>query len=177
MIGNSARRTFVLCHVIVRPSLSVMLTRAGLGRSGGAMLVTTKGRYALRVIIDLAEREGEGYLPLRDIAHRLGISEKYLESVLKTLVRDHLIEGMRGKGGGYRLTRPAADYTAGEVLRATEGSLAPVAGLDNGEVFRIEEPRCHGMWEKLDALIEDYLDGVKVTDLCVSTLAGNDYVI
>lgn len=141
------------------------------------MLVSTKGRYALRVVIDLAEREGEGYLPLRDIAHRLGISEKYLESVLKTLVSDHLIEGMRGKGGGYRLTRPAAEYTAGEVLRATEGSLAPVAGLDNGEAFRIEEPRCHGMWEKLGALIEDHLDGVKVTDLCVSTLAGNDYVI
>lgn len=141
------------------------------------MLVSTKGRYALRVIIDLAEREGEGYLPLRDIAYRLGISEKYLESVLKTLVRDHLIEGMRGKGGGYRLTRPAADYTVGEVLRATEGSLTPVAGLDNEEAFRIEGPRCHGMWEKLDVLIEDYLDGVKVTDLCVSTLAGNDYVI
>lgn len=141
------------------------------------MLVSTKGRYALRVIVDLAEHEGEGNLPLRDIAHRLDISEKYLESVLKTLVCDHLIEGMRGKGGGYRLTRPAADYTAGEVLRATEGSLAPVAGLDNEEAFRIEEPRCHGMWEKLDALIEDYLDDVKVTDLCVSTLAGNDYVI
>lgn len=141
------------------------------------MLVSTKGRYALRVVIDLAEHEGEGYLPLRDIAARLDISEKYLESVLKTLVRDHLIEGMRGKGGGYRLTRQAADYTVGEVLRATEGSLAPVAGLDNGEAFRIEEPRCHGMWEKLDVLIEDYLDGVKVTDLCVSTLAGNDYVI
>lgn len=141
------------------------------------MLVSTKGRYALRVVIDLAEHEGEGYLTLRDIAARLDISEKYLESVLKTLVRDHLIEGMRGKGGGYRLTRPAADYTAGEVLHATEGSLAPVAGLDNGEAFRIEEPRCHEMWEKLDALIEDYLDDVKVTDLCVSTLAGNDYVI
>ena len=141
------------------------------------MLVSTKGRYALRVIIDLAEREGEGYLPLRDVAHRLGISEKYLESVLKTLVRDHLIEGMRGKGGGYRLTRPAADYTAGEVLRAIEGSLTPVAGLDNEEAFRIEEPRCHEMWEKLDALIEDYLDDVKITDLCISTLAGNDYVI
>lgn len=141
------------------------------------MLVSTKGRYALRVIVDLAEHEGEGYLPLRNVAHRLGISEKYLESVLKTLVRDHLIEGMRGKGGGYRLARPAADYTAGEVLRSTEGSLAPVAGLDDVGAFRAEEPRCHDMWEKLDALIEDYLDDVKVTDLCVSTLAGNDYVI
>lgn len=141
------------------------------------MLVSTKGRYALRVIVDLAEREGEGYLPLRDIAHRLGISKKYLESVLKTLVRNHLIEGLRGKGGGYRLTRQAADYTAGEVLRSTEGSLAPVAGLDDVGTFRAEEPRCHDMWEKLDALIEDYLDDVKITDLCVSTLAGNDYVI
>ncbi len=141
------------------------------------MLVSTKGRYALRVMIDLAEHEGEGYLPLRDIAARQSISEKYLESILKTLVRDRLIEGLRGKGGGYKLTRAAADYTVGEVLRATEGSLAPVSGLDDPQAFRAEEPRCHEMWEKLDGLIGDYLDSVKVTDLCAHTLAGNDYVI
>ncbi len=141
------------------------------------MLVSTKGRYALRVMIDLAEHEGEGYLPLRDIAGRLSISDKYLESILKTLVAGRLIEGQRGKGGGYRLTRAAADYTAGEVLRATEGSLAPVSGMEDAGAFAAAEPRCHEMWQHLDGLITGYLDGVKLGDLATKTLAGNDYVI
>ena len=141
------------------------------------MLVSTKGRYALRVMIDLAEHEGEGYLPLRDIAQCQDISEKYLESILKSLVRAHLIEGMRGKGGGYRLTRDADQATVGEVLRLTEGSLAPVAGLDDPDDFRLSEQRCHDMWVKLDALIGDYLDGITIADLAVPSLVGNDYVI
>lgn len=141
------------------------------------MLVSTKGRYALRVMIDLAEHVGEGYLPLRDIARRQDISEKYLESILKVLVKDRLIEGLRGKGGGYRLTRAASDYTVGEVLRLTEGSLDPVSGLDDPEGFRMEESRCHEMWAGLSKLIGDYLDDYTIEDLCVNTLAGNDYVI
>lgn len=141
------------------------------------MLVSTKGRYALRTMIDLAEHVGEGYLPLRDIARRQNISEKYLESVLKLLVRGRLIEGLRGKGGGYRLTRDAADYSVLEVLRLTEGSLAPVSGLEETESFRAEEPRCHEMWEGLASRIDDYLAGFTIADLCVTTLAGNDYVI
>lgn len=141
------------------------------------MLVSTKGRYALRVMIDLAEHVGEGYLPLRDIARRQDISEKYLESILKVLVRARLIEGLRGKGGGYRLTRDASDYTVGEVLRLTEGSLAPVSGLEDERTFRVEETRCHEMWVKLDRIISDYLDGIKISDLCVDSLVGNDYVI
>lgn len=142
-----------------------------------AMLVSTKGRYALRVMIDLAEHVGEGYLPLRDIARRQDISEKYLESILKVLVRSRLIEGLRGKGGGYRLTRDASDYTVGEVLRLTEGSLAPVSGLEDEQTFRVEEARCFEMWVKLDRIISDYLDGIKISDLCVDSLVGNDYVI
>lgn len=141
------------------------------------MLVSTKGRYALRVMVDLAEHEGEGFVPLRDIAARQQISDKYLESILKSLVRDHLIESLRGKNGGYQLARSASDYTAGEVLRATEGSLAPVAGMDDVVRFRAEEPRCHAMWEGLDELIGRYLDDVKVSDLATVSLAGNDYVI
>lgn len=141
------------------------------------MLVSTKGRYALRTMIDLAEHVGDGYLPLRDIARRQNISEKYLESVLKLLVRGKLIEGLRGKGGGYRLTRDAADYTVLEVLRLTEGSLAPVSGLEDTARFRDEEPRCHEMWEGLANRIEDYLAGYTIADLCVTSLAGNDYVI
>ena len=141
------------------------------------MLVSTNGRYALRVMIDLAEHVGEGYLPLRDIARRQDISEKYLESILKVLVKAKLIEGLRGKGGGYRLTRDAADYTVGEVLRLTEGSLDPVSGLDDPAAFRLEESRCHEMWMGLAKLIGDYLDNYTVADLCVTSLAGNDYVI
>lgn len=141
------------------------------------MLVSTKGRYALRVMIDLAEHEGDGYLPLRDIAARQSISDKYLESILKALVRDRLVSSLRGKNGGYKLSRPAGDYTVGEVLRATEGSLDPASGMDDLEQFRSEEPRCHEMWERLGAIIDEYLDGIRVSDLCVTSLAGNDYVI
>ena len=81
------------------------------------MLISTKGRYALRVMIDLAEHQGAGYIPLKEIAQRQGISEKYLESILKTLVKGNILKGVRGKGGGYMLTRPPKDYTVGEIYR------------------------------------------------------------
>lgn len=141
------------------------------------MLVSTKGRYALRVMVDLAEHTGDGYLPLRDIAQRQNISDKYLESILAVLVRERVVEGLRGKGGGYRLCRSASDYTVGEILRMTEGSLAPVSGMDNQARFRLEETRTADMWARLNVLISDYLDSVKISDLCVDSLAGNDYVI
>ena len=89
------------------------------------MLVSTKGRYALRVIVDLAEHASEGRIPLRQIADRQGISEKYLENILSTLVRHGILSGLRGKGGGYCLTREPDQFTVGEVLRLTEGSLLP----------------------------------------------------
>lgn len=141
------------------------------------MLVSTKGRYALRVMIDLSEHTGEGYLPLRDIASRQNISEKYLESILSVLVRSGVVEGLRGKGGGYRLCREPSDYTAGEILRLTEGSLAPVSGMEHPDTFRVEEARTSQMWTELDKLIANYLDSVKISDLCVTSMAGNDYVI
>ena len=89
------------------------------------MMVSTKGRYALRVMIDLAEHQTDGYIPLKEIASRQNISEKYLESIIKSLVKSNMLVGLRGKGGGYRLTREPDQYTIGEVLRLTEGSLAP----------------------------------------------------
>lgn len=141
------------------------------------MLVSTKGRYALRVMIDMSEHTGDGYLPLRDIARRQNISEKYLESILALLVRSKLVEGLRGKGGGYKLTRTPSEYTVGEVLRLTEGSLAPVSGMENPEKFRTEEPRTYSMWDGLEKVIDNYLDNVKISDLCISSMAGNDYVI
>ena len=91
------------------------------------MMISTKGRYALRVMIELAQRQEEGYISLKEVAQNQEISEKYLEAIMKNLVTAGLAVGMRGKGGGYRLARPAAECSAGEILRAAEGSLAPVA--------------------------------------------------
>ena len=131
------------------------------------MMISTKGRYALRVMIDLAENQKDGYLPLKEIAERQEISEKYLENILKTLVRHKLLTGLRGKGGGYRLTRSPEEYTVGGILRLTEGTLAPVACLEEGakECPRRTNCRTVPMWEKLNFLINSYLDGITVADL------------
>ena len=107
------------------------------------MLVSTKGRYALRVMVDLAEHQAAGRIPLKEIAARQGISEKYLENILATLVRANMLSGMRGKGGGYVLTRPPEQYTVGEILRLTEGSLAPVACLDGDCKGCSRSDECH----------------------------------
>ena len=92
-------------------------------------MISTKGRYALRVMLDLAEHGNKGYIPLKDIAKRQNISDKYLESILKSLVKQKMLKGLRGKGGGYQLTRTPAEYSVGEILEVAEGSLAPVACL------------------------------------------------
>lgn len=143
------------------------------------MLVSTKGRYALRVLVDMAERQTGGYIPLKEIARRQGISEKYLESILKALVKRGILTGLRGKGGGYRLNRPPEQYTVGEVLRLTEGSLAPVACLDGDAVScaRASECRTFAMWQGLDKAIQAYLDGYTIADLAQSGQSGDFYVI
>ena len=97
------------------------------------MLVSTKGRYALRVMLELAQSDSTVYMPLPLIAEKQGISEKYLESIISVLSKAGLVDGLRGKGGGYRLNRPAADYSVGQILRLTEGSLAPVTCLESEE--------------------------------------------
>lgn len=142
------------------------------------MLVSTKGRYALRVIIDLAEHQAAGRIPLKEIAERQSVSEKYLENILSILVRNGLLSGMRGKGGGYRLTRDPDQITAGEVLRLTEGSLAPVSCLEGGRkgCERAAECPTIGMWTELDRMIGTYLDSVTIADL-VASPRGFDYVI
>lgn len=131
------------------------------------MLISTKGRYALRVMADLAERPAEGYVPLKEIAGRQGISEKYLEAIIKLLVKAGLLSGVRGKGGGYRLTRPPEQYTVGEILRLTEESLAPVAclGTDASPCARSASCRTLPLWQGLDRVIGEYLDGVTLADL------------
>lgn len=143
------------------------------------MIVSTKGRYALRVIVDLAEHQTDGFIPLKEIAQRQEISEKYLESILKNLVRSKLLTGLRGKGGGYRLTRAPEQYTVGDILRLTEGSMAPVAclGEDAAQCSRMSSCRTLSMWKKLDDIINDYFDSITIADLMVSAQPGNDYVI
>lgn len=143
------------------------------------MLVSTKGRYALRIMIDLAEHQSEGYIPLKETADRQDISEKYLESILKILVRNKFVTGLRGKGGGYRLTRSPDQYTIGSILQATELSLAPVSCLDPSQDSCPRKYGCRTLpvWQGLNKLINDYLEGITLADLLRPEEAGDDYVI
>lgn len=143
------------------------------------MIVSTKGRYALRVMIDLAEHQAERYVPLKEVAARQDISEKYLENILKVLVQNGFLEGLRGKGGGYRLTRSPDQYTVAEILLLTEGSLAPVSCLTPGAPAceRMANCRTYTMWKGLNDLIIDYFGKITLADLAVPEQAGNDYVI
>lgn len=139
------------------------------------MLISTKGRYALRVLLDLAEHQTDGFIPLKEIAVRQEISEKYLESILKILVRRGLLTGLRGKGGGYRLTQPPEHCTVGDILRLTEESLAPVACLERPErpCPRQADCRTLGLWQGLDRVISGYLDSVTLADLMTPPPAGS----
>ena len=131
------------------------------------MMVSTRGRYALRVMLDLCENNDGSYIPLNDIAKRQGISEKYLESVVAALVKAGFLEGLRGKRGGYRLTKTPEEYSVGSILRLTEKSMAPVACLDC-EVNTCERKdtcKTLPLWEKLDERVNGYLDGVSLKDL------------
>ena len=143
------------------------------------MIVSTKGRYALRVMIDLAEHQAERYVPLKEVAARQEISEKYLENILKVLVQNGFLEGLRGKGGGYRLTRSPDQYTVAEILLLTEGSLAPVSCLTPGAPAceRMANCRTYTMWKGLNDLIADYFGKITLADLAAPEQAGNDYVI
>ena len=143
------------------------------------MLISTKGRYALRVMIDLAEVGSGEFISLKEIAKRQEISEKYLESIIRTLVKANVVESLRGKGGGYRLTKNPEQYTVGSILRLTEESLAPVACLEEtaGTCPRSGQCRTLALWQGLDKVIQDYLESVTIADLIEQCPAGDDYVI
>ena len=143
------------------------------------MLISTRGRYALRVLTDLAEHQTDGYIPLKEIAQRQDISEKYLESIIKILVRSGLLAGLRGKGGGYRLNRPPEQITVGSVLQLAEGTLSPVSCLEQNAApcARASECRTLQLWQGLDQVISDYLESKTIPDLMCSGEAGNNYVI
>lgn len=135
-------------------------------------MISTKGRYALRVMTDLAQQPADSYIPLKDIAARQEISEKYLEIILKVLVKEKLLKGLRGKGGGYKLTRSPEAYTIGEILELAEGPLAPVACLmpDASRCPREEKCITLPLWKKFDTLIHDFFYQITLKDLLDGTL-------
>ena len=143
------------------------------------MRISTKGRYALRVMIDLAEHNSGNYIPLKDIVARQEISQKYLEGIMTDLAKAGFLDGQHGKGGGYKLNRSPDNITVGEVLRIAEGDLAPIAclGENAGPCSRAAECRTLPMWEKLYTMIRDYFDGITLADLMINDSEGNNYVI
>ncbi len=143
------------------------------------MLISTKGRYALRVMLDLAGHLSEGYVPLKEVARRQEISEKYLEAIIKVLVKGKLLSGVRGKGGGYQLTRAPEQYTVGSILRLTEDSLAPVTCLekDAAPCSSAASGHTRPLGQGLDRVINEYLDGFTLADLLQWETRGDDYVI
>ena len=130
------------------------------------MMISTKGRYALRVMLDLAEHRPEGYVPLTAIACRQQISEKYLESILSVLSKAGLLDALRGKGGGYRLSRAPEDYSVYEILCLTEGTLAPVTCLEAGQgCENAASCRTFPLWQGLDKTVRNYLSGFTLADV------------
>ena len=130
-------------------------------------------------MIDLAEHQNEGYVALNEIARRQEISEKYMESIIRMLVKARMVDSLRGKGGGYRLKGSPERYTVGSILRLTEESLAPVSCLeaDAETCPRAGSCRTLALWQGLDQVIYDYLESVTIADLMASCVAGDDYVI
>ena len=142
------------------------------------MLVSTRGRYAIRVMIDLAEHMNGKYIPMKEIADRQDVSLKYMTKIMQALTKSGMLDGQHGKGGGYKLNRDPEEYRVGDILRLTEGTLAPVACIDETDCKcdRSFECRTRPMWNELDKLISEYLDGITIADLMEGNTA-DDYVI
>ena len=131
------------------------------------MMISTRGRYALRVLIDLAEHGNDAYIPMKDVAQRQGISKKYMEQIMPVLTKNSLVEAIHGKGGGYKLLKSPEDYTVGEILRLTEGDLAPVACLSRNAAPCSRAPQCRtlAMWSRFNDITNRYFDGITLADL------------
>ena len=131
------------------------------------MIVSTKGRYALRVMVSFAQRGGEEYIPLKEIAEAEGNSQKYLESIMSVLSKAGFVDAVHGKGGGYRLNRSPEEYTVGSILKLTEGSLAAVSCTSQGAAAcsRTECCQAKPMWDRLEKLIDDFFEGITLADL------------
>ena len=131
------------------------------------MIVSTKGRYALRVMVRLALDRADGYIPLKEIAEAEGISQKYLEAIMTTLSKAGFVDAVHGKGGGYRLNREPEEYTVGSILKLTEESLAAVSCTAQGPAACARTSCCQTkpMWDKLDKMIDDFFEGITLLDL------------
>ena len=131
------------------------------------MIVSTKGRYALRVMVHLAQQGQEDYVPLKEIAENEHISQKYLESIMTVLSKAGFVDALHGKGGGYRLNRSPDGYTIGAILKLTEGSLAAVSCTSQGPAACQRSQCCQTkpMWDKLDRMIDDFFEGITIEDL------------
>ena len=138
------------------------------------MIVSTKGRYALRVMVNLAQHGQEDYIPLKEIAESEGISQKYLETIMTVLSKAGFVDAVHGKGGGYRLNRKPEEYTVGTILKLTEGSLAPVSCTTQGAAACSRSTCCQTlpMWERLEKLIDDFFEGITLADLLRDGGAG-----
>lgn len=130
-------------------------------------MISTRGRYALRVMIDLARQPEDHYIPLKDIAERQGISKKYLEIIVRDLVNGKLVTGISGKGGGYKLSRKPADIPVGEIIELTEGKIGSVACLENGAEPCPRADMCETlpMWKEYNQLIHDFFYSKRLSDL------------
>ena len=135
------------------------------------MIVSTKGRYALRVMVRFAQLGGEDYIPLKEIAESEGISQKYLETIMTTLSKAGFVDAVHGKGGGYRLNRAPEKYTVGSILKLTEGSLSAVSCTSQGAAACSRSECCNAlpMWEKLDRMIDEFFEGITIADLLKDT--------
>ena len=133
------------------------------------MIVSTRGRYALRVLIELAEQESNGFKPLKEIANHQKISIKYLECIMTELSKNGLVIAQHGKGGGYKLNKAPSEYKIGDILRITEGTLAPVACLEDNASECPQSSKCKTikLWKELDELVKGYLDNKTLADLMV----------
>lgn len=131
------------------------------------MMVSTRGRYALTVLLDLATHSEDGYVPMKDVASRRGISLKYIEQILPVLTKNGLLEGIRGKGGGYKLKRAPEEVTVGEILRLTEGDLAPVACVSqkNEPCRDTDSCKMFRMWQRFDEITNEYFDSITLSSL------------
>ncbi len=143
------------------------------------MKISTKGRYALRMLVDLAEHSNNGYISLKEIAERQDLSKKYLEQIIPILNRSDVLKTNRGSQGGYMLARAPRDYTVGEILRMTEGSLAPVACAEQDPIDCQQAVGCPTLpvWQGLARVINEYLDGITLQDIVDRHASANDYMI
>ncbi len=139
------------------------------------MMISSRGRYVLRVLADLAEHADGGYIPMKDVAERQEISLKYIEKIMPVLTREKIVDGQHGKGGGYRLNRRPEEYPLGEILRLTEGTLAPVQCLESGTANCSRAQRCPtiAMWERFSRLTNEFFDSVTLADLIGSPKAAD----